>query len=1038
METEAQSSLASFLADVNPAISTLMKGTGGPSDEGLAGIIRHGIAKIDPNEAAFSLLSNSKAFPQGPPEELRKVLHHMAKKHRSKMHRAKKSIGQQEEVSSPTVKITPNDLTGMALKRGPVTSENIAAAAEEEPTLTTTDEDIKKAVKTCNDMAEKAQAQLDILTVRCWADGNATRKQQEQVIADIARLEEEETKLETKNLRTKTSKQEGEEELATVKATNTSETIKYQEEYKSMKDEMSKLMSELAQTKFMLNITVCPDLPSGFIQTNPKKSSVAGGKKIEFCQTSGNDGTTKFAFIDPRLESGNKRLSLQSQERLAEALSGLAYGPTGEKLDDGDDENADESGPMEDVDQDEGIALIQKSGTGRRTGEKGPVQTMDCVAPCGVNCKKLKSECFYLYDKFAEIWGEVKDQVEKLQMEMDQRTVEYEKLKSFNNREAEILSHQISSLDEEFLDGESQKISIGSKLPIKRGENGELEKSYKKLEDDCCEEFEYIAGTLLCGPLAVKNELIKNLNNPEQVGLESPPDPTEVGDCEMGCWIPEKCSVECDDTLVGGFQTMVRRVIEPTNGELGLKCPAQTMEMKCGQRKCPVNCEVDDWGDWSECTRECGGGGQTRTRAVSVHPANGGEGCEPLTDVQSCNSHSCDEDCGLLDWTDWSPCSAACGGGAQAKFKNENPQKPAKGLNGQCPDYYDAKRYKNQTCNEQPCIGDEVCTANMDVVILLDSSGSVREKGFNILKNFSLKILERVKSTSYGNKAVRVGVVQFGNGHLKVGWQDKPDTVTPAKLIQSFSSNFAGVKTKISQMVFQKGFTNMAQAFIKAKDLLSKKGDEGAAGTVLMITDGFPSFEVETEQAAQRLRASANLVIAHVKRSPKPYDVQLMQKYARYSGNYLHIPGKQKLKEDMQTYAGQAVVRMCPVAESISEKFSKDQRRGFQKKLQGFWCYNPMPVQWFSGHEGYGGADFMSKEKCAAKAESVSSEWKIFEYTWYPGSTFHECLVYTTECNNWARWTHANIYEKFVPPAETLDTDSLSSIGPDAEFNPAR
>jgi hypothetical protein len=134
----------------------------------------------------------------------------------------------------------------------------------------------------------------------------------------------------------------------------------------------------------------------------------------------------------------------------------------------------------------------------------------------------------------------------------------------------------------------------------------------------------------------------------------------------------------------------------------------------------------------------------------------------------------------------------------------------------------------------------------------------------------------------------------------------------------------------------------------------------------------------------------------------------------------------------MQTYASHAVVKACPEAESPKKTDEENEQRGFQKRLQGFWCANPMPDQWFSGYEGQGWSNEMSKETCKAKAEEVSSEWKFFEYTTYPGSTMHECLVYTAECNSdgWYRWTHANIYEKYIPPPATPQS-IFESIGPD-------
>lgn len=63
----------------------------------------------------------------------------------------------------------------------------------------------------------------------------------------------------------------------------------------------------------------------------------------------------------------------------------------------------------------------------------------------------------------------------------------------------------------------------------------------------------------------------------------------------------------------------------------------------CGDEE-PVDCELSDWSDWSECSAECGGGEQTRTRSIITEPAHGGAACGALTETRACNEHLCPED----------------------------------------------------------------------------------------------------------------------------------------------------------------------------------------------------------------------------------------------------------------------------------------------------------------------------------------------------------------------------------------------------------
>ena len=50
-----------------------------------------------------------------------------------------------------------------------------------------------------------------------------------------------------------------------------------------------------------------------------------------------------------------------------------------------------------------------------------------------------------------------------------------------------------------------------------------------------------------------------------------------------------------------------------------------------------------DFGDWSECSAECGGGTQTRSRTcTNPAPANGGADCVgDSTETRECNTQAC-------------------------------------------------------------------------------------------------------------------------------------------------------------------------------------------------------------------------------------------------------------------------------------------------------------------------------------------------------------------------------------------------------------
>lgn len=70
----------------------------------------------------------------------------------------------------------------------------------------------------------------------------------------------------------------------------------------------------------------------------------------------------------------------------------------------------------------------------------------------------------------------------------------------------------------------------------------------------------------------------------------------------------------------------------------------------------------NDWGVWSQCSAECGGGQQFRTRACEKG------NCEGTAKMaRACNTHSCKGEWGC--WSDWSPCTATCGIGKRTRTR---------------------------------------------------------------------------------------------------------------------------------------------------------------------------------------------------------------------------------------------------------------------------------------------------------------------------------------------------------------------------------
>eukprot|EP00930_Biecheleria_cincta_P001405 TRINITY_DN102545_c0_g1_i1.p1 TRINITY_DN102545_c0_g1~~TRINITY_DN102545_c0_g1_i1.p1 ORF type:complete len:1712 (-),score=248.63 TRINITY_DN102545_c0_g1_i1:118-5253(-) len=173
----------------------------------------------------------------------------------------------------------------------------------------------------------------------------------------------------------------------------------------------------------------------------------------------------------------------------------------------------------------------------------------------------------------------------------------------------------------------------------------------------------------------------------------------EVGPCpKKECPVVEHCTdgqwgdwggwSECTKSCRGGFRTSTRRIVLEAN-----KCgkPAQglTTQVASCNEDVPcvgvVDCEITDWSAWSACDQPCSDV-RERTRDIKVHAKDGGKPCGseknatalgqiehcPPADGQKCESPEPDG-CNFSDWSNWTSCSATCGGGQTSRQRKVLP-----------------------------------------------------------------------------------------------------------------------------------------------------------------------------------------------------------------------------------------------------------------------------------------------------------------------------------------------------------------------------
>jgi len=255
--------------------------------------------------------------------------------------------------------------------------------------------------------------------------------------------------------------------------------------------------------------------------------------------------------------------------------------------------------------------------------------------------------------------------------------------------------------------------------------------------------------------------------------------------------------------------------------------------------------------------------------------------------------------------------------------------------NGKCPKRTSKIRYGVKKCNTHDCTGDEVCIAKQDLVLAIDGSGSLRESGFKILKDFAAGLIDKYKGEYYGYEDMRIGVAQFGNGEIL-----DDGTVSDALLIQPLSNDMGKVKKAVEGLEYKKGFTNMAQAFDLAEKMFLLGGRKKAMSAVLTLTDGKPSFYFQTNEKVLQLKDK------HVKLFFSPVtefvgeELKLMKKWASkpWETNLVHVPGLAPLKADSALFRQKMIVKFCPEAMSPSSMKVEEEEMGYMLIAENNHC----------------------------------------------------------------------------------------------------
>ena len=127
--------------------------------------------------------------------------------------------------------------------------------------------------------------------------------------------------------------------------------------------------------------------------------------------------------------------------------------------------------------------------------------------------------------------------------------------------------------------------------------------------------------------------------------------------------------------------------------------------VRCCADQLAIDCTVSSWAPWTECSKLCGGGTQSRTRNVMTQAQRGGLGCPSVSESRGCNTEGCTEaSCKVSAWLPWKSCSVRCGGGTQFRNRKQRCVGAKCPPADTCPMLSESRKCSTQPCTDDTCL----------------------------------------------------------------------------------------------------------------------------------------------------------------------------------------------------------------------------------------------------------------------------------------------------------------------------------------------
>jgi len=282
---------------------------------------------------------------------------------------------------------------------------------------------LDKARVALNGLVEASWKEMDDKIIECKEFEEQNRGTFAQVVSDISRLVEQISDLQRIDTESMAGIATMEQEIADVEATMAEEKKIYDQVRAVNKAEMTIRQADLDVFTFILVFTKCADATS-LLQT---REGHAKGSRI--CQT--HSGESVLNFDDKKLQQKYEKLLTSKSRKLISSVLDVVQG------------DHEQQASLLQVEQpmNTTTAVPPPVDESPVKGAEGP----DCMssgnpADCMKSCPPTPPDCGLLHDKLSLMWGDYKDKVDELTMEMNKNEFEWEELKFNLNSQLKMLS----------------------------------------------------------------------------------------------------------------------------------------------------------------------------------------------------------------------------------------------------------------------------------------------------------------------------------------------------------------------------------------------------------------------------------------------------------------------------------------------------------------------------------------------------------------------------------------------------------------------